>query len=93
MNKTSVTVCAAFLFALVAWCGEMLPSDTKSIWVKGAEREMNAYYGFSAQFNIKPGERPTIRFSAGGIARVWVNGTFAAYGPARAPEGYMRMDE
>ena len=54
---------------------------------------MNAYYGFSAGFNLSPGEKPVLRLSAGGIARVWVNGRFAAYGPARAPEGYMRVDE
>ena len=24
---------------------------------------------------------------------MWVNGRFAGYGPARAPEGYMRVDE
>ena len=65
----------------------------ESIWVKGAEREMNALYGFSAKFNARKGDDVRIRFSAASIARVWVNGKFAAYGPARAAEGFMRFDE
>ncbi|MBQ3289702.1 MAG: hypothetical protein IJH50_09865 [Kiritimatiellae bacterium] len=65
----------------------------RAVWVKGAEKEMNAFYGFSAAFDAKSGERPTLRLSAGAIARVWVNGLFAGYGPARSPEGFMRIDE
>ena len=63
------------------------------VWVAGAEREMNAFYGFSSAFDVQKDESPTLRLSAGSIARVWVNGRFAGYGPARAPEGYMRVDE
>ena len=66
---------------------------TQTVWVKGAEKEMNAFYGFSAAFDAQKGDRPILRLSAGAIARVWVNGMFAGYGPARAPEGYMRVDE
>ena len=63
------------------------------VWVAGAEKEMNAFYGFCATFDAEEGSRPTLRLSAGSIARVWVNGRFAGYGPARAPDGYMRVDE
>ena len=64
----------------------------RAVWVKGAEREMNAFYGFSATFDARKGDRPVLKLSAGAIARVWVNGRFAGYGPARAPEGYRRVD-
>ena len=63
------------------------------VWIAGAEKEMNAFYGFCATFDAEEGSSPTLRLSAGSIARVWVNGRFAGYGPARAPEGYMRVDE
>ena len=65
----------------------------RAVWVKGAEREMNAFYGFAAAFDAQKGDRPVLKLSAGAIARVWVNGRFAGYGPARAPEGCMRIDE
>ena len=75
--------CAALSFAVGA----------SPVWVADAEKEMNAFYGFSAAFDAKKGDTPMLRLSAGAIARVWVNGRFAGYGPARAPEGYMRIDE
>ena len=95
VKKLNAIICVGILLMSVAGCRETaaVSSEAKSIWVKGAEREMNAYYGFSARFDVESGAKPVLRFSAGGIARVWVNGKFAAYGPARAPEGYMRMDE
>ena len=95
MKRTGAMVYAGMLLVAVAGCCGSVPepSETESVWVKGTEREMNAYYGFSARFDVESGAKPVLRFSAGGIARVWVNGKFAAYGPARAPEGYMRMDE
>lgn len=95
MKNTNAIVFLFILLVSVVGCSGMtsVPSGTKSIWVKGAERKMNAYYGFSAGFDVKSGDKPVLRLSAGGIARVWVNGKFAAYGPARSPEGYMRVDE
>lgn len=84
MKKLSLLV---FAFAL------QLPLlALEPVWVKGAEREMNAFFGFAAKFDAKAGDKAEIRFSAASIARVWVNGEFAAYGPARAPEGFMRVD-
>ena len=67
-------------------------SGAEAIWVRGAEKEMNAFYGFAAEFEAKPGDVPVLEFTAASIARVYVNGTLAAYGPARAPEGYCRID-
>lgn len=67
-------------------------SAPKPIWISGAEREMNAFYGFAASFEVEQGDDPVLNFSASSIARVYVNGRLAAYGPARSPEGYMRID-
>ena len=65
----------------------------ESVWVQGAAHEMYAHYGFAAEFEARSGDESVLRMSAASIARVWVNGAFAGYGPARAPEGYMRVDE
>ena len=77
----------------VKWRPPAVVAHGAPVWVAGAEKEMNAFYGFAAEFDAKRGDRPTLRLSAGAIARVWVNGKFAGYGPARAPEGFMRVDE
>lgn len=72
----------------------VLPAGaTESVWVKGAADELYAHYGFAAEFEARKDDDPVLRMSAASIARVWVNGEFAGYGPARAPEGYMRVDE
>ncbi|MBQ9739511.1 MAG: hypothetical protein IJV91_01100, partial [Kiritimatiellae bacterium] len=80
VKKLNAIICVGILLMSVAGCRETaaVSSEAKSIWVKGAEREMNAYYGFSARFDVESGAKPVLRFSAGGIARVWVNGKFAA---------------
>ncbi len=91
MKETKITIVAALL-AIASFADAAFAAATP-VWVAGAEREMNAFYGFSAAFDTQKGERPVLRLSAGAIARVWVNGRFAGYGPARAPEGYMRVDE
>ena len=90
--KNTKTTTAAALLAIASFADAAFAAATP-VWVAGAEREMNAFYGFSAAFDTQKGERPVLRLSAGAIARVWVNGRFAGYGPARAPEGYMRVDE
>ena len=84
-NVSKLILCWLALVAAVA--------QGAPVWIVGAEKEMNAFYGFCATFDAEEGSRPTLRLSAGSIARVWVNGRFAGYGPARAPEGYMRVDE
>ena len=85
----------SLLVAALAMCAAVASGggEARAVWVKGAEREMNAFFGFSAAFDARKGDRPVLRLAAGAIARVWVNGRFAGYGPARSPEGFMRVDE
>ena len=85
--RSAQAVCGALAVFLV------IVAQGAPVWIAGAEREMNAFYGFAAEFDVGKSERPTLRLSAGSIARVWVNGKFAGYGPARAPEGFCRVDE
>ena len=92
MKKRTKHTTAAALLAIASFADAAFAAATP-VWVAGAEREMNAFFGFSAAFDAQKCESPVLRLSAGAIARVWVNGRFAGYGPARAPEGYMRIDE
>ena len=82
------------LYGVVFCLLAVLPAGaTESIWVKGAADELYAHYGFAAEFEARKDDKPVLRMSAASIARVWVNGEFAGYGPARASEGCMRVDE
>ena len=65
----------------------------KPVWVKGREDEINGYYGFAAQFECDDASAVSVKMSAVSIARLWVNGKFVGYGPARSAEGWMRVDE
>lgn len=85
--RSARAVCGALAVFLV------IVAQGAPVWIAGAEREMNAFYGFAAEFDVGKGDRPVLRLSSGAIARVWVNGKFAGYGPARAPEGFCRVDE
>lgn len=89
--KKSFLALAATL-SLTAASAAPAPLAAEPVWVTGAEREFNAFYGFSAAFDAKEGDAPELILSAASIARVYVNGRFAAYGPARAAEGYLRLD-
>lgn len=60
------------------------------VWPKGMETERNLFVGFRTRID---GNAKTLRYSASSIARVWLNGEFLSYGPARGPHGYDRIDE
>ncbi|HEV7298418.1 MAG TPA: hypothetical protein VGN72_03570 [Tepidisphaeraceae bacterium] len=63
------------------------------VWPTGRERAMNDFVGFRAVFARPEGGHALLRFTTPYIARVFLNGKFLAYGPARAAHGYYRVDE
>ena len=65
----------------------------QSVWVKGQANEINGFYGFVASFGYDGTAEAKVTYTAASLARVWVNGKFAGYGPARAPEGFARQEE
>ncbi|MBN2296599.1 MAG: hypothetical protein JXM70_29495 [Pirellulales bacterium] len=72
--------------------------DARPVWAAGRQKEMNVSVGFRAVFDKptdgKPGDGPVIlRVAASSIYRVWLNGKFLGYGPARAAHGCYRVDE
>ena len=61
------------------------------IWLKGRENEVN----LTVQFKTLCPKCPNgvIRIATSGLYNLWVNGQFAAYGPARAGKYHFRIDE
>ncbi|MBP5284860.1 MAG: hypothetical protein ILO34_01975 [Kiritimatiellae bacterium] len=84
---------AGVFFAALALCaaagGETFKA-ARPVWEAGRETERNLTIGFRVRFDgAKAAE---LRYSASSIARVWLNGEFLAYGPARGPHGIDRVD-
>jgi alpha-L-rhamnosidase len=67
--------------------------SAQRIWSQQWEGEMNISLGFSCVLVLKPKQKITLRLTAASIYRVFWNGVFAGYGPARAAHGYARIDE
>ena len=66
--------------------------SARPIWPEGRETEMNLLVGFRAVVDVPAGTRATLRVAAATVYRVWVNGQFVGYGPARGPHGHFRVD-
>jgi len=63
------------------------------VWVEGREKEMNLTLGFRGTFQAGENQKIKLRITASTIYRVFLNGKFLGYGPARASHGYYRIDE
>ncbi|MBN8527374.1 MAG: hypothetical protein J0M02_18740, partial [Planctomycetes bacterium] len=65
----------------------------RPVWPVGRERSMNDFVGFRAIVARPAAGAVTLRFTTPYIAKVFLNGAFLAYGPARAAHGHYRVDE
>jgi alpha-L-rhamnosidase len=65
----------------------------RPVWPKNRETEMNLFVGFRATFEPPGGKPVQLRIAASTLYRLFVNGEFRGYGPARGPHGYYRVDE
>lgn len=61
------------------------------VWIADHTTERNLTLGFRVKVDGAAASR--LRYSASSIARVWLNGEFLCYGPARGPHGLDRVDE
>ncbi|MDX2111292.1 MAG: hypothetical protein SFY80_13755 [Verrucomicrobiota bacterium] len=67
-------------------------SHARPVWVRGLHERMNTTVGFHTTIHSE-GAPTLLRLVAANTYRIWINGAFFAYGPARAGHGYLRMDE
>ena len=68
-------------------------STAKPVWPEGREREWNCQVGFTAEFDGKNAGDAVLRYTGATMCRVFLNGEFLAYGPARAAHGFVRVDD
>ncbi|MDP4118576.1 MAG: hypothetical protein Q8873_05235 [Bacillota bacterium] len=62
------------------------------IWLEGLENEMNIQGGFKTKITAEKGKIYKIFLTASALYRLYINGEFICYGPARAAHGYARVD-
>ncbi|MDX9975600.1 MAG: hypothetical protein RBU21_21635, partial [FCB group bacterium] len=63
------------------------------IWPQGREAEVNVYAGFRAIVQAPEKGPVVLRATGATVYRIFVNGAFVGYGPARAGKGFYRVDE
>ena len=90
MNRQILAVCVV---SMVSWAAERVEfRSARPIWPKGLEREKNLFVGFRAAFDAPAGGTAVLRITGSSVYRMFVNGEFRGYGPARGPHGYFRVD-
>lgn len=65
----------------------------RPVWPKDRAEKMNDLVRFQVQFDVSGCEKATLRLTGSTLYRVFLNGAFLAYGPARGPKGIFRVDE
>lgn len=65
----------------------------KPIWIKNRRLTVNYQAGFRCDFKADASKKYTLKLTGASFYKVYLNGEFIAYGPARAGMGYVRTDE
>ncbi len=93
MTKFTLLTPLSLLICTMASAAPDAFQSAKPVWPKGREKEMNLTIGFHAAFRARAGARVSVRLAASTLYRLYVNGAFAGYGPARGPYGWFRVDQ
>jgi alpha-L-rhamnosidase len=64
----------------------------KPVWPRGREKEMNLFVGFRAVFAARSDQDVYLRVAGATLYRIYLNGVFLAWGPARGPHSFFRLD-
>jgi len=67
--------------------------SAKPVWVKDRENEKNLAVGFRAILEYEGGQPVILKLAGSTVYRIWLNGRFIGYGPARAAHDHYRVDE
>ena len=85
----------ALLIAFLALCPAVADEahflSARPVWPRGQEKEKNLTVGFRTSFQ-PAGAHATLAVTASTLYRVFLNGEFLGYGPARGPYGHFRVD-
>lgn len=65
----------------------------KPVWPEGREKEWNCQVGFTAEVDGEAAKGAILRYTGATMCRVFLNGEFFGYGPARAAHGFARVEE
>jgi len=66
--------------------------SAKPIWPRGRDKEMNLFVGFRAVFETPREGKVQLSVAGATLYRIYLNGKFFAWGPARGPHDYFRVD-
>ncbi|HNW56182.1 MAG TPA: hypothetical protein PLR88_00400 [Bacteroidales bacterium] len=100
MHLSLLFFCIGILINSVLYAGDSPSAGTNQImkkavpvWAQGREREMNMTLGFRGVFKADKNKKYTLKITGSTLYRVYLNGEYLGYGPARAAHGYFRVDE
>jgi len=89
-----------FLFSVFLFsCNYQRPAEpllikkALPVWAKGRETEMNLNLGFHGVFKAEKGQDVKLKITGSTLYRVFLNGKYLGYGPARTAHGFFRVDE
>lgn len=71
----------------------MMYEKAVPVWIKNRRETVNYQAGFRCDFYAEDGEKYTLKITGASLYRIFINGEFVGYGPARAGDGFMRCDE
>ena len=91
MSKTLIAAVAGVLLASPALAVRF--DSAWPVWTTAERGEINSSIAFSTHFEWNGTSSLVLRLAGCSVFKVSVNGEFAAYGPARGPHGWFRMDE
>ena len=63
------------------------------VWIRNRRETVNYQAGFRCDFYAEAEEAYTLKITGASLYRIFLNGKFIGYGPARAGDGFMRCDE
>jgi alpha-L-rhamnosidase len=81
-----------FLLNFYSFAEPVLMKKALPVWAEGRQTEMNLSLGFRGVFHAEKTQSSHLKITASTLYRVFLNGEFLGYGPARAGHGYYRVD-
>jgi alpha-L-rhamnosidase len=93
LKNGAISLLIAILFSVFHGYAEpVLIKKALPVWAEGRQTEMNLSLGFRGVFQVEKTPDFILKITASTLYRVFLNGEFLGYGPARAGHDYYRVD-